>query len=218
MILGMPSVLNAGDFETFAKWMVVFVSRYSIIANFDSSGLENVFFALARDIRTTMADNKRAKHCMATIKATLVKNAPSDDRIKAAVIELVLSPEEARYIVSRIATRMQTDTKEIRIDEANREHIFPKKPSSEWEGISDLEPFLWHIGNLTMLGERLNNDVANKGYDKKRAYYQKATELKMAQELAKTYTKWNEASVKDRAQKLIPYVADIWQFDNPSRV
>jgi hypothetical protein len=27
--------------------MLVFVARYSIIANFDSSGLENVFFALA---------------------------------------------------------------------------------------------------------------------------------------------------------------------------
>ena len=165
-----------------------------------------------------MADKKKAKQCMAIVKATLVKNAPSDDRIKAAVVELMLAPEEARYIVSRIATRMQTDTKEIKIDEANLEHVFPKKPSNEWKNIGELEPFLWHIGNLTMLGERINNDVANKGYDKKRAHYQKATELKMAQDLAKAYTKWNEANVKDRAQKLIPYVTDIWQFDNPSRV
>jgi Protein of unknown function (DUF1524) len=198
--------------------MVVFVSRYSVIANFDSSGLENVFFALARDIRAMMADKKKAKQCMATIKATLVKNSPSDERVKVAAAELILSPEEARYIVSRIATRMQTDTKEIKIDEANLEHVFPKKPSAEWKDVSDLEPLLWHIGNLTMLGERLNNDVANKGYEKKRAYYQRATELKMAQELAATYPKWNEDTVSARAKNLAPYIVEIWNFDNPSRV
>jgi len=211
-------LMTATDFETFAKWMLVFVSRYSIIANFDSSGLENVFFALARDIRAMMADAKRARQCMATIKATLVKNAPSDERVRVAATELILSPEEARYIVSRIATRMQTDTKEVKIDEANLEHVFPKKPSAEWKKIDDLEPLLWHIGNLTMLGERLNNDVANKGYAKKRAYYQRTTELKMAQELAKEYSQWNESMLKDRAKKLARYVVEIWNFDNPSRV
>lgn len=211
-------LMSGTDFETFAKWMLVFVARYSIIANFDSSGLENVFFALARDIRSMMADAKKAKQCMATIKTTLVKNAPSDERVKVAAAELVLSPEEARYIISRIATRMQTNTKEVKIDEANLEHVFPKRPSFEWKGVDDLEPLLWHIGNLTMLGERLNSDIANKGYDKKRPHYQKTTELKMAQELAKAYTKWNESTIMDRAEKLAPFVVEIWNFDNPSRV
>ena len=211
-------LMSGTDFETFARWMLVFVARYSIIANFDSSGLENVFFALARDIRAMMADPKKAKQCMANIKATLVKNAPSDERVKVAATELILSPEEARYIVSRIATRLQTDTKEIKIDEANLEHVFPKKPSSEWKKTDDLEPLLWHIGNLTMLGERLNSEIANKGYAKKREYYQKTTELKMAQELAKEYAQWNESTVKDRAKKLAGSVVEIWSFDNPSRV
>jgi hypothetical protein len=36
-------LMAATDFATFYKWMLVFVARYSIIANFDSSGLEMFF-------------------------------------------------------------------------------------------------------------------------------------------------------------------------------
>jgi hypothetical protein len=115
---------------------------------------------------------------------------------------------------------MQSSTKEVGINESNLEHIFPKKPSTEWVGPAKLEPFLWHIGNLTMLGERINasSGVANLGYSKKRAHYQKASELEMAQQLAKDYTVWDESTIKDRARKLEPHVTEIWDFDNPSRV
>ena len=53
--------------------------------------------------------------------------------VKDAVKRLILEPNEAKYLVHRIALlSMQTKTKEITIDESNLEHIFPKKPSAEW--------------------------------------------------------------------------------------
>ena len=69
---------------------------------------------------------------MVFIKDTLTKNAPSDDQIKPSVETLYLSTEEAKYVMTRLATRMQTATKELKVDEANLEHIFPKRPSDEW--------------------------------------------------------------------------------------
>jgi hypothetical protein len=70
-----------------------------------------------------------------------------------------------------------------------------------------------------MLGERLSasSDIANLGYPKKREHYQKASELEMARQLAKDYAVWDGTTIKGRAKKPEPYVAEIWKFDNPSR-
>lgn len=219
--------VSSPDLEQIARWLLVFVTRYSIVMKLDSSGLETVFFKLAREIRTKMADPKtgnpepkNAKTTLAYLKGELKKNAPTDQQIKATMPNLLLDQEEAVYLISRIAAKMQSSTKEVGINESNLEHIFPKKPSSEWPNPEKLEPFLWHAGNLTMLGERLNAGtlVANLGFPAKRAHYQKASELAMAQQIAKDYKAWDEAAIKDRATKLEPYITEIWNFDNPSRV
>jgi hypothetical protein len=228
LLLSCYRLLDLGDFEKVAKWLLVFVTRYSIISRLDSSGLETVLYKLAREVREKMKLNEgddrkqKAKACLAHVKDTLTNNAPSDDQIQAAVAELVLANDEARYVVSRLATRMQTDTKEVAIDEANLEHIFPKNPrENEWGGKANqeqLEPYLWHLGNVTMLGERLNQAARNDEYAKKKVHYEQKSELEMAQQIAKTYNDWTVATIEDRAKKLAPIVLDIWNFDNPSRV
>jgi hypothetical protein len=206
------------DFEKVAKWLLVFVVRYSVIANLDSSGLETVFFELARNIRQMTKKGEASKNCLTHIKEVLTKNAPSDDQVKAAVPDLVLSSDEARYVLSRLARHMQSKTKEVTIDEANLEHVFPKNPSSEWPNSEALEPYLWHLGNMTMLGERLNKDAANRGFAFKKKQYEKNSELEMPKQIAKHYSRWDESTIRDRATKLAPLVAEVWNFGNPSRV
>jgi hypothetical protein len=156
------------------------------------------------------------------IKETLANNSPSDDQVRASTAELFLASDEAKYVLSRLATRMQTNTKEIAIDEANLEHIFPKNPKdNEWGGQAgheQLEPYLWHIGNLTMLGERLNRTAQNSEYAVKKAHYEQKSELEMAQAVARTYNDWNVVNIEDRAKQLAPLVLEVWDFDNPSRV
>ena len=206
----------------------MFVARYSIVIGLDSGGMENIFYALAQEIRDKMkaiARDTPAKEKAAIIKATrslvkqtLVKNAPSNDQIKASVGKLILEQEEAKYLVYKLATFMQTKTKEVKIDEANLEHIFPKKPSAEWHDPDDLEPLLWHLGNLTMLGERLNTGAASKGYANKRQHHYKTSELTMAKELAKNYTKWDVDTIESRAVSLGPFITEVWSFEDPSRV
>ena len=82
----------------------------------------------------------------------------------------------------------------------------------------ELKPYLWYLGNLTNLGRRLNTGVANRGYAFKRKIYAQNSELKMAQHVAKEYSKWNVAAIKDRTKTLAPMLTKIWNFDNPSRV
>jgi hypothetical protein len=222
VLLSAHSVLSTKELEDTAKWLLVFITRYSIVTGLDPGGMENIFYALARDIRTTMAGEGNAKDKVKKtrnlIKTTLAKNVPTDDQINENVKRLNLEPDEAKYVVQRIATFMQTKTKEITIDESNLEHIFPKKPSPEWKNPEELEPYLWHLGNLTMLGERLNNGAASKGYPAKRTAYYEKSELTMPQELAKAYSQWNGPSIIKRAESLARYITQIWDFNNPSRV
>jgi hypothetical protein len=218
LLLSSYRLLEPADFEKVVRWLLVFVARYAVVSHLDSSGLETVFFELAKEIRTKMTDPKQAKAVLAHVKDTLKKNAPSDDQIRAAVAELILSNDEAKYMLSRLASRMQTNTKEVKIDEANLEHIFPKNPAKEWKDLETMEPLLWHVGNLTMLGERLNRDAGNKEFSVKRAHYAKNSELEMAQDVAKTYKTWDKDTIADRAKRLAPLVIEVWNFDNPSRV
>ena len=171
-------------------------------------------FALAREIRV-MDKNKILGH----IKSTLVKRAPDDAQLKAMKIDdIILEQQDAVYIMSRLANRMQSQTKELVLGESNLEHIFPKNPSGEWKNVDDLEPYLWHIGNLTMLGKRLNGNAGNAGFPKKRVYYEKNTELEMAKRVAADYQSWDIAAIHKRTKQLIPLVAEIWNFNNTSRV
>jgi hypothetical protein len=206
------------DLEKITKWLLVYVTRYSVIVNLDSSGLETLLFRLARDVREMMTKPENATACLKHIKETLTQNAPSDEQIKTALPDLILSPEEARYVLVQLARGMQSKTKEVMIDDANIEHVFPKNPSDEWTNAAALEPLLWHIGNLTMLGRRLNRNVANKGYATKQPYYEAITELQMTKQLARDYSVWDEQSIRTRATNMAELVNRIWSFDNPSFV
>lgn len=234
LLLSTYTRFDRTSFESVVRLILVFVTRYSVIANLDASGLEDVFYKLAREVRSMTEDPKTEKDetqsfdataikkCLAHIKNVLTENAPTDEDIKLAVPKLILEPGEAKYIMEKLAWAMQTDTKEIKIGEANLEHIYPKNPAeNEWGGKTNqevLDPYLWNIGNLTMLGRRLNRKAANKEFSVKRQHYEQKSELDMAQQIAKDYVDWNETAIKDRATKLTNLVLEVWDFDNSSRV
>ena len=79
----------------------------------------------------------------------------------------------------------------------------PQNPDDgAWGGEENqaiMEPHTWHIGNLTMLGERLNMKAKNSEYEFKREKY-KVSELIMAQLIASTYDKWDVSSIEGRAK------------------
>jgi hypothetical protein len=216
LLLSAHTMLGNGDLDQVAKLALVFVTRYSMFLGLDMSGLENTMFALAREIRA-LAKTKIVAH----IKDVLTRKAPDNKQILAMKVDgeqLEMMPQDAVYVLSRLAYKMQTKTKEIGLSESNLEHVFPKKPSSEWTDVSALEEYLWHLGNLTMLGKRMNSTIGNAGYPKKRPYYQKNTELKISQDLAAQYQTWDVAAIQKRAKQLLPVVVEVWNFNNTSFV
>ena len=216
LLLSVHTVLGNTDLDKVARLVLVFVTRYSMFLGLDMSGLENTIFELAREVRTL----PKAK-VLAHVRKTLQRRAPDDKQILAMKVEgeqLELLPQDAVYVISRLALKMQTSTKEVGLNESNLEHVFPKNPSAEWGDVTELEEYLWHLGNLTMLGTRMNGAIANAVYAKKRPYYQKNTELKMSQQLATDHATWDVATIQKRAKKLLPLVIEVWSFNNTSFV
>ena len=226
--------LTAADFAKTIQYMLVFVVRHSVVSGLDSSELESTLYSLAREIRAQMSRDKedvpdpqdrikeKSKQCLSFIKKTLHAASPDDKRTLENVKSLILEPDDATYLLERTAQSMETKTREIVRSETNLEHIYPRNPApAQWGGQTNQEklaPFTWHIGNLTMIGKRLNESLRNGEYPQKRPSYEAASELAMVHEIAKLYTDWSVENIQDRASRLAKRVVEIWSFDNPSRV
>src|SRR5208282_4581342 len=56
LLLSAYSVLQIDDFVNIAKYLLVFITRYSILVDKDSAGLEDLLFDLARTVRNGVKD------------------------------------------------------------------------------------------------------------------------------------------------------------------
>ena len=93
---------------------------------------------------------------------------------------------------------------------ANLEHVYPQNPSpAAWPNAAVLEAFTWHIGNLTILGERLNRNAQNKSFPDKSAQFYKKSEIALTKDLLK-YSAWDETAIKKRGLDLVKALAKLW--------
>jgi hypothetical protein len=226
LLLSSYAVLQTPDFVSISKYLLVFITRYSIFANKDSAGLENLLFDLARTVRGAVKDeNDKAgsKQAAASVKSTLTHNSPDDNAVKSAVVKetTVLEPSDAKYVMKKLANFMQDPEKQVVVGETNLEHIYPQSPGeNEWGGKANqekLEPLTWHIGNLTIFGKKANRKVENFEYHLKKPKYE-ASQVAMTNQIASTYKTWDEGAVMNRAALLANIVVQVWNFSNPSRV
>ena len=77
--------------------------------------------------------------------------------------------------------------------------------------LEDMEPLIWHIGNLTLLEPKLNKNVGNKQYSAKVTEYAKS-EIELTKQLSLKYSSWNENSVTDRARDFAKIVDQVWRI------
>jgi hypothetical protein len=223
MLLSAYIKFNASELTDMVKWLLVFITRWSILVGFDSAELESKLFEMARSIREIPDDDEKAKRSkFREIKDTLRKLSPTDQQIDTSITRLVLPTDGAEYVMRKLSDALESKTKEkITGRESNLEHIYPQNPDEgTWGGSANqaaLEPYTWHIGNLTMLGERLNTKAKNAEYKIKRAKYA-ASELVITKTIAKDYTAWDKTTIEKRAKGLATLLKEVWNFDNPSRV
>jgi hypothetical protein len=95
------------------------------------------------------------------------------------------------------------------MDRANLEHIFPQNAASAWPNRLSLEPLIWHIGNLSILGSRINRKAQNKSFSDKCLLHYSKSEIRMTKDLL-SYPHWDEKAIKKRARTLGKQITRLW--------
>lgn len=201
--------LSSSDFEKLLKRIVSVYIRHTLISNQNPTDLETAFYEAARLIRSSHESGKSSKQALSAAKRLLDKHNPTDSLVLQKTGDLVLSESEAGWIMREIANSEQSATKEIGMDDANVEHVFPQNAGSEWPDRTTLEPYVWHVGNLTILGRKKNNKAANKAYaDKYKDQYSKS-EIRITKSLPSGKA-WDVAAIQKRAAEYGKMIIKIW--------
>lgn len=203
--------LTPPHFARLAKMTAGLVVRHSLVVNLNPSDLENAFYSAAREIRAGHSKGETSAKCLHKAKSILAEINPMSGQVEAAATDLVLTRSEARYVITTLANVMQTSTKEIAIDDATLEHVFPLNPSADWGDTTNLEPLVWSIGNLTILGSALNRAAANAAFERKRVKIYLRSEIKMTKTLARYHKRWTAKEVYGRAQSLAKLIVQTWE-------
>ena len=210
LLLSAYKCLSDSDFTTLVKSAASLYVRHTLVGNQNPLELETVFYDTAREIRAQHASKVASSKALKAAKAKLTKLNPADSLVEQKFEDLLMSKSEAAWFVTQLANSQQSSTKEVGMDKANVEHIFPQNAGTAWPNRTNLEPFILHVGNLTILGKRINNKAQNKSFaDKCKDHYSKS-EIRMTRELLKE-TSWDETIIRKRAKALAKIAIQIWK-------
>lgn len=202
--------LDKSEFAKLVRALATVVTRYSILANLNPAVLEDVLFSAARAIRANRKNGESSRACLRVAKEILGKINPKRDQIRSTLPEVFLTKKQASFVVYTLAEKIQSRSNAVQIPTHSIEHIFPESPNqTDWPNAEDMEPLVWHIGNLTVLESTYNRDAGSKSYEKKREYYTRS-EIKMTSSIPEAYTEWNADTIRDRAIKLLSIIDEVW--------
>lgn len=201
--------LEETDFARLLSAITTTFVRYVVIANRNPVDLETAFYEAAREIRTLSRAGESSGKQFHAAKTILKRFVVDDVVIESSAEQVSLERSEAIWLLTRLANKMQSKTKELALDQVNLEHIFPQKAGTAWPNRSDLEPLIWHLGNLTILGDKLNRQAQNKNFTDKSTQYYSKSEIVMTRELLGNSV-WTEQTIVARAKQLGKLTSEVW--------
>jgi Protein of unknown function (DUF1524) len=94
-------------------------------------------------------------------------------------------------------------------DRVHVEHIYPQTPDgAKWLNHAAV---VNRLGNLTLLGKRLNTSIKNADFATKKAKGYAGSDILMTQELL-ALDAWNSDAIDERQRELSKWVFEIWHF------
>lgn len=210
LLLSAFHTLTETDFGKLVRIAIVQYIRHSLVMNQNPLHLESAFYEASRVMRTKKDAGESSQKILAAARSVLKILDTDDAAVEMAGRNLELERSQATWLLTQLANAQQSSTKEVAMAKANLEHIFPQNPEPGWSNAHQLEPFIWHIGNLTILGEALNRKAQNKTFTDKKEQFYKDSEIKMTQELL-AFETWDPVTIKKRASDLAKRIIQLWR-------
>ncbi len=196
----------------------IFMLRRNV-AEYRTNELEDIFVAL------TKLPNE---NIVAETKQIFVDNMPSDEEFEAHLEKHVFKGQleaRAKYILEYLgyATLSPTEMVVKSHRAVELEHIMPqtidtkkaKQEFGDWvsylgEDVALHGEYLTKLGNLTMLGKKLNIVASNNPFEAKKVEYEKS-EITMTRELVK-YKAWGLKLIDARTKVLAKQATELWRL------
>jgi hypothetical protein len=94
-------------------------------------------------------------------------------------------------------------------DRVHVEHIYPQTPAGQkWLNHATI---INRLGNLTLLGKRLNASIKNANFATKKRDGYGGTDILMTKDLLAREV-WDTTAINERQSELSKWVFDIWKF------
>jgi len=193
-----------GQFKALLK-AIIRVSILRGLTDRNPNELEDTYAKSARLLR------KKNEKAVASIIKDILKFSIKEDEIKRYVLDNDISVQLARFILVQYELCQRTG--ELKMGTISIEHIMPRTPENlkDW-GMSaeQHEHFVTQLGNLALVGTRLNQQASNRPYSEKRKVLAKS-EIKTTSEIAREYEKWGEKEILERTSKLVDFTLSSWK-------
>lgn len=205
------------ELERLLHLLEVLIVRYQLVGGGRTGRLE---IACAR-----LAQRIFEGQCISASQAAgIVKDVlPNDEQFREDFkTKQEKNTQKARYLLASLeiqARRANMGAGAAELDPSRisltLEHVFPKNPGEEWEGIEDADPdfaddFTYRLGNLCLLTD-VNRALGNKNFDRKKGTFA-GSNLLLTSGVAE-YEEWNREAVESRQAQMARLAAAFWRFD-----
>ncbi len=205
---------DEASFEKVLKAVATLSFRYNVICNKQAHEQERVYNEIAYKL------SYKHINTIEEIFAILEKIYPDDRTFKADFTEKEFKTTNTRNrkVVRYILFTLEKERSKKPLDFENGsygvEHIMPENPSEGWDSIDDHthERFVYRLGNMTLLENKLNQNVGNASYDVKQEAYKQSCFV-ITNSLVLHYQQWNEDKIISRQKQMAKNAASIWRID-----
>jgi len=193
------------DLRRLTDALVALFVRYNVVGGRESTTLEARIFETAAELR-------RSKDFASAIDS-LRELAPAPTEFVARFQRVSVSRiATARYLLREIEHAKRA-TQEVTVDAPDRvhvEHIYPQTPTpgTKWPNHSQV---INRLGNLTLLGKRLNTAIKNADFATKKEQGYQSSDLLLTNELLPIDV-WDVGAIDARQVELSSWICGIWTF------
>ena len=210
------SVLMAGykclDFASFGKLLndvIIIGFRYSVICGKNPNDIERVYNSLANEI-----SNKK-EYERSLLKGIYVDDAEFVTSFgNKQLTENARNNKVIKYILGKI-DRFNGGLRDISLDSETEtiEHILPQHPKDGWDfDPSELDSYIYRLGNLCLLEKKYNRDIENNPYSEKVDVYRQSSFITTSN-IPDRYSEWNIKSIISRQTSMANCAKGIWHID-----
>lgn len=186
-----------------AKALTTMFVRYNVIGGRETTIMESTVYRIAAELREN-------KDFDAAISALADLAPDAEDFVSRFQRASVGRMTTARYLLREIEhAKRQTD--EVSVEGSDRvhvEHIYPQTPTSPWP---NHRAMIDRLGNLTLLGKRLNTSIKNADFATKKEQAYEGSDILMTKELL-GLDEWTSEAIDERQRELSTAVFAIWHF------